>query len=119
MALSIGIRPPVTPAITRFITEPGPQTVDMYFSEFFRIEDADLADLDNLQVIFAPGAGASFQVDRILSIVPEPATLCLLAVGAGTVALGRRDCGRQGGRRRRVARFRRLKPIGPANFRRT
>ena len=77
-------------SLTQVLTDPGPQSTMFAFSEFSNIENVDLSGIDTLLFEFDPGDGGDFRVGQIQSVVPEPATLVLLLVGAGAVVRRRR-----------------------------
>ena len=79
--------PPGRAPLTKWLTIPGAQSLEFPFAEFDDMEYVDLADLENILVRFSPPAGTDFRVDRIVGVVPEPATLAFLF--AGCLALPR------------------------------
>ncbi len=88
VTLSEGL-PPARASLDRWVTGPGAQSLEFPFAEFDDIEYVDLADLDNIIVAFMASRGTDFRVDQIVMVVPEPATLGLLAIG-GLLVMRRR-----------------------------
>ncbi len=74
-----------TASLTHTLIAPGAQSVEFEFVDFAGIDLVDLGSITTMLVEFDPGAGADFRLSQIQSVVPEPATLVLLLVGAGVV----------------------------------
>ena len=75
-------RPPPFIYLEKFVTEAGAQSVEFPFAEFSDIEFMDLSNVGSITVTVDPGPGGDFHIRRIVSVIPEPATMGLLAFGA-------------------------------------
>lgn len=76
--------------LQQFVVVPGAQTLVFNYSDFANITKIDLSSIDRVAVSFSPGPATDFRIDEIIAI-PEPATLCLLFVGAAAALRARRS----------------------------
>jgi hypothetical protein len=76
------VRPPPFIYLEKFVTEAGAQSVEFPFAEFSDMAFMDLSDVGSITVTVDPGPGGDFHISRIVSVIPEPATVGLLAFGA-------------------------------------
>lgn len=80
----------LTATLTQMLNGVGVQSLAFNFSEFDNIGAVDLSSISAMEFRFNPGAGGDFRIDGISSVVPEPATLVMLFVGAGAIVCRRR-----------------------------
>ncbi len=74
-------------SLTQSVSTAGRQLVIFPFASFTKTGPFDFSSIDEIDVSFDPEFGADFRVGEIRSVVPEPATLGLLAVGAALTTL--------------------------------
>jgi hypothetical protein len=70
------------------LTVPGAQSLIFQFADFAGIGSVDLTDVYSIDIDFEPGTAADFRIRQIITDVPEPGSLMLLA--GGVIALVRR-----------------------------